>query len=685
MAKKEKPKKSSFSMSDEVDPVYLEIHRHYNVWTEDNDIRMLSKNGWNDITDSYYGRLPADWPYLSKVVDPRIRTSIIEKDARLLNQKLRGRLVPREGGDVLKARLNNALLDFQWDNANHGGSMLEKLNISSQDTRLYASKFGLVTWMYECDKDGKLLFNGNEFTPLDIRDCGLDPTCDHIRNAKWFQHRSWAKIEDLELINDTGTTKEVVYPGLAKLKEKMRERSDRRDNAYTNRILHNKGLTDRVGEDLSFPVVELVTEYRRDRWITFAPKYKVILRDIPNPYKHKKIPIVQLRYYSIQGDPLGESEVQPVLPIWRAIQAVLCGYLDNMNMHIRPPLKILDGKARIETIVYGPEAQWLIDQQDAVMEHKSSGEAIAYFQSTYQALISAFNTAMGDTSMGVSAIDPTTTKRTATEIKKSSQQQLTRDQKNQNSLAEFLTDIMSMWLSNNQQFLFADETQHEYVLRIVGSSMFEYFKRAGLNEMELTDDASMAIADIITMNGGNMSDDDLNAMVEAGKTPKYPVFTNPDEKDPEKLEYKPKMRLNDMGDAAELSLVPDDLEGTYDYIPDIKSMAVSAGEELIQARQNAIARMENPQTLQMLAQEGVRPVFKELYISDMEDSGLKDAERFFQTIDQNQQMGAMGQPQPNQMSMPQNGQPQPQPDINQILAQGDQLIKREPQLQAPMA
>ena len=74
-----------------------ELDEHYLGWTEDNDQRMTRKNGWNDITDAYWGKLPSNWPYQSKVIDPRIQTSLKEKNARLLNSKLRGDLTPRDG------------------------------------------------------------------------------------------------------------------------------------------------------------------------------------------------------------------------------------------------------------------------------------------------------------------------------------------------------------------------------------------------------------------------------------------------------------------------------------------------------------------------------------------------------------------------------------------------------------
>jgi hypothetical protein len=608
--------------------IFTEVQKHYKTWTQDMEHRLTRKNGWNDITDAYWGKLPDDWPYLARVVDPRIRTSIIEKTSRLLNSKLRGRLVPREGTDVIKARINNALLDYQWDAAQDGGSMLEKYSTMDQDTRLYGSKFALVKWRYEEDDEGNVLFNGNEFQPLDIRDCGIDPTADNIKNAKWFQHRSWVKYEDLEKTND-------AYVGLAKyknldiLKEKMKQSQNRRDSAYTNRLLTLKGLPDRVGEDDSFPVIEIVTEYRVDRWITFAPKFGVCIRDIPNPYIHKKIPVVQLKYYSLQGDPLGESEVEPVLPLWRAIQFVVCGFIDNINIHMRPPLKILDGAARIETIVFAPEAQWLVDRVDAVTEHQSNGEAVRNFQATYAALVSAFNVAMGDISQGVSSIDPTSSKKTATEIKRTAYQQNMRDQKNQQALSDCITDMMMMWVSNNKQFLFRDEKQHEYLLRIIGKENFEYFKKAGLHEMELPDQSAEVISDIINMQGGNVKDEDIEMMIEAGSIPKYPVFDNPDERNPEKLSWKPKMRLNEMGDAAEIIIVPEDLDGLYDYVPSIRSMQSGAEEELANARMKAFEMIMMPQVQNMLMQSGKQTDIYTLLSAIFEDIGLKDAERFF--------------------------------------------------------
>jgi len=627
------------------DKVMVEITSHYQDWKEDNDTRRLRDNGWNDITDAYYGKLPDSWPYNSQVVDPILSTTLIEKNARLLNSRLKGRLVPREGGDAIKARINNAILDYQWDSASNGGSMLSKWSMMDMDTRLYGSKFALVCWKVIKDGD-KLKFEGNEFIPKDIRDCGIDPNCQNIKDAKWFQLREWTTMDELEKANKNKEGVEI-YPGLNALKEAVNDSSDRRDVEYLSRVKQLKSLTDRMGDDDSFQVVEIVTEYRPNRWITFAPKHNVILRDIKNPYDHGRIPIVQLKYYPLGDDPIGESEVERVLPLWRAIQSVINAHLDGMNVRMFPPLKIIEGQARIETLVYGPGAPWIMNNPNAVTEMQFGSGSLNEFQTNFGALKSAFNQAMGDLSQGVSNVDPMSGDKTATEIKHVARQQNIRDEKNQIDLSEAIADCMKMWLSNNKQFLFSDPNKHEHVLRILGKDEFQYFKDSGMDEMEVTDEAMREIQEIINLKaeeGIEMSDVELNNLMEAGKSPVNPIIENPYVKDPTKYKVKPKMTVSQKGDYAELSVVPEDLDGVYDYVPDVKSMSVGSDTEYTNGMQRLFETLLNPSVTQMLAQEGIKINIQDLLVNLFNQYGTRDAEQYFSTVEQptNPAQGAIG-------------------------------------------
>ena len=126
-----------------------------------------------------------------------------------------------------------------------------------------------------------------------------------------------------------------------------------------------------------------------------------------------------------------------------------------------------------------------------------------------------------------------------------------------------------------------------------------------------------------------------------------------------------------MEDGAELSLLPEDLSGNYDYIPSVQSMASSANEQLQQATQNAVSMLTtNPVVLQLLQAQGVTPQIKDLLISVFDQAGLKDAERFFQSQ-------GTGQP----MIQSVNGQGQAQAQIGG----GNGLINPLPQQGVPNA
>lgn len=669
-------KETAYPYADK-EELLAQLNQHYQWWTDDNEHRATRPGGWNDITDAYYGKLPDDWPFISKTVDPRIRTSLLEKNARLTKNNLKGKVLPREGGDVLKARINNSIIDYQWQAANDGGSMQQKISICDMDSRLYQSKFAYVYWREAKDGDGKTVFRGNELKPLDIRDCGMDPTCDHIRNAKWFQHRMWMPWKTLEENKD-------LYPGFDELEMRFKDSKSqmpqkRRDSAYKKRLKELKGLEDRMGTDRAFPILPVVVEYRMGEWIYFSPDYNVILSITKNVFDHAKIPVSQLRYYPTDGDNLGESEVESVLPLWKAIQAIMCSFLDEVLLKMRPPLKIQEGAARIETLVYQPEAQWLMDNVNAVMEMETHADAIRYFQNTYPALVSAFNTAMGDMSQGTSNIDPLSADKTATEIRQVAKQQNTRDQKNQQELAEFIKDVVSMWIVNNKQFLFK-KSNKEYVLRILGGDAQSYFERAGLGAMEPVEGAEQAVGQLVqemTQAGSPPSDMDIANMVDAAKVPKYPVITGEDGEET----MKPKLRTSEMGDNAELSVVPEDLDGLYDYVPDMKSMESSANEQMVMARMQAVNLMTNPNILTILAQQGVKPLIKELLVSNFEDTGLTDAQKYFETSDGSANPAAPGAD-PAAGGVPANGanigmanppKAPTQPSVDQQMAGSNQL------------
>ncbi len=624
-------------------PILLD---HYQKGTIDNDQRRLRENGWNDTIKAYYGKLDeATWPYLSMVSIPLIRTTILEKNARLFNGKLRGRLVPREGGDMIKAKLNNALLEFQWDNAELGGSMLEKWALMDVQTRLFGASFALVYWRTE-ESDGKRIFDGNEMKVLDNRDVVVDYTANHVKNANWVQVREWKTYRELE--EENGSSPEPMYINLSAVKDLLREggNGDRRDAKYDSVVKDMKGLEDRVGSDTAFPTLEVVTEYRKDRWITFCPRLGIIIRDVPNPYKHKRIPVIQLRYYGVGDDIYGESEVEPVLPVWRAITALLCGTIDEINLRQRPPVKIANNQTvRMDTIEWGPNAQWIVgDSINNVQEMISASDVMSNFQTIYSALLNAYNTAMGEMSQGVGVGDPFATDKTATEVRASERQKLSRDQQNQIYLEQALKDQMLLWLLNNQQFLFDDPTKKMHILRIVGKSAIKDLQAMELDQEILDPMVLDEVRGMINETDGEMSDFAMNQMLDMGKSYKHSVIMNPEEQDPANYDIQPKLKIDERGESGELYLLPEDVDGVYDYIPSVQSMALNANEANKAGRGKALEMLMTPEIQGMLQVEQEKVKIKDLLVQVLEDNGLQDADKFFERVEVNPiTAGATGQ------------------------------------------
>lgn len=609
---------------------------HYRQWDNDITQRITRKFGWNDVTDAYYGKLPDDWPFESKTVDPRIRTNLIEKNARLTGGRITGRVLPVENGDNIKARMIQALIDYQWRMATDGGTMQTKISISDIDTRLYNSKFALVEWKVVKNPDGTTKYEGNEIKPLDIRDCGHDAGMSHIRDAKWFQHRQWVYLDDMEKAVDSDGN--PIFKNLAYIRKRLEDDTSDTRTEYTPHLMSLQGREDNLGKDKAFPMIKIVTEYREDKWITFSPTYEKIIREIDNPYDHGKIPIVQLRYHPIQDDPLGENEVESVIPLWRAIQAVMCAYLDEVILKLRPPLKIIEGQARMETIFFEPEAQWMMNRPDAVTEYQSNYAAsIEYFQATYTALVSALNTAMNTMSQGVSNLNGTQGDKTATEVNSSTRQQNAIDQKNMSDLAEFIRDFVGMWIANNQQFLFSNPKKHYLIIKVIGQDKWNFFQKMGFTDTYVPDEAQKTIADILVQNP-NTTESQLSQMYESAQMPKKPIILNPQEKNPALYQMVPKMSVGESGEEADLYIEKGDIEGMYDFIPDIQSLSITESEEKQIARNKAIQLLTtNGQVLQLLEQEGFRPKVKDLFVSQLEDIGLNDADRFFEKIENVQQ------------------------------------------------
>lgn len=618
--------------SDDELKLFDEVLRHYELAKEDLAQRIKYFDKADELFRSHIKE--SGWPYSAEIFDPRVFTAIFEKSARLFAKKPKGRLVPREGGDSLGARINNELLDFQWDDNERADSqpMLAKWALMDMNARKYGASFALTKWKYEKrpQRDSKdvskgksvCFFDGPDFKPLVNRDCLPNPSYSTIKN--WFQHRDYLTLQELQNVNDAARSK-PVYKNLdllrMKIKEAGKDGGDTRDANYLSKNKSMKNVSDYMGRDEVFKTIEVVTEYRNDRWITFAPRHGVVIRDIDNPYEHGQIPVIMIKYYPVDDDLYGLSEIEPVEKLQRAVNALWSQYVDAINMSLYTPLKVRSTGVQMHTLEFGPGKKWLmLDPSTDVVPHDQSPTGVGEFATTYRLLIGAIAEGFGEASAATSTAAPGNEKKTATEINDTAGQRLSRDNFNQIFLSEALKKQMMFWQRMNQQFLFNGTEGKTKVLRIVGKDAMSYFERLGLGSTAVSDDVltSLSSEDVAGMN--------LNPNDFA--TEQYPVNVGG--------EVLPKYAMDKSGDSGVLILEKDDLSGTYDYIPDIASMMQPNDTELLNLKKQLIELAQNPQLQGSLQQEGYRLKSKELLEDFFEQAGLKDSDKYFQKLDSSQ-------------------------------------------------
>lgn len=623
-----------------------EVQRHYEMAKQDLDVRKEDFDTADELFRSYLDE--KKWPYSSLIFVPRVFTTIFEKTSRLIGTKPRGRLVPREGGDVIGAKINYELLNYQWDDISRINSnpMIARWSMMDMNARKYGASFALCKWRYERKvvkdaKEGgtpefksKPYFDGPSFEVLNNRDVLANPSYSEIKG--WFQHREYLTLAEMMGINDAARGK-PIYRNLDELLEKIRHEMktmDTRDTNSTSRNKQMKGQEDFLGRDEFNKTVEIITEYRENRWISFAPQHGVIIRDIPNPYDHQQIPVVMLKYYAIDDDLYGLPEWEPIEKLQKAVNAISSQYMDAVNMELYPVFGVDPTRVRLHTMDFSPRAKWIVtgNPNEAVARMDfSAPNSIGQFKTVYQMLIGEMQEAVGESSQMASNLDPFGGgEKTATEIKDTASQRLARDNFNQIFLGEAIKRQMMLWHFMNQQLLFkAGET--EKIIRIVGRDAIRYFQDAGLSESGFTDDAMNQLA--------QAAEQGIEVNPSEFQTPLFPVGDSLGS-------LRPKMNIQGHGEMGELTVEPSDLDGNYDYIADIESMSPPNEEQLIMSKKIALDMIKDPVIQAQLAQQGKTVKVQELLEDYLEQLGFIDAGKYFdelqvqQPLNGNNQAGA---------------------------------------------
>jgi hypothetical protein len=614
-------------MSRKDDRLFKEVREHYQIAIEDLEVRIKDFDKKDELFRTFLNE--GTWPYEALIADPRVFTTILEKTSRLISRNPTSHMNPREGGDVIKAEVQNALLQMQWQDHKRGAgrSMLESWAIMDQNTRKYGSAFGLSLWMNKrpaIDVDGEKkrveTYDAPTFVPLNNRDCLPNPAYPYIKH--WFQYREYLTLDELKEAN-YGSASKFVYKNLDVLEEAMTDDKNTKgggiNREYTIKNKTIKGLPDQLGRDKVFKAIEVVTELRADRWIKFCPRYGTIILDSPN-YNHNQIPVIHLRYYIVDDDIYGLSEIEPIEKLAKAINALCSQYFDTINNDLNPPLMVNPTSVQMDTIEYGTGKMWLMNKpgQD-VMKMETGTASVQQFTTTYSFMVSALMNAVGSNSLGISNVGEFQKQKTATEVQGLNNNINSRDNYNKIFLAEAVNEQMSQWQLLNRQFIFSDKDKKMLPLRIVGQDTMKKLMQYGLGDQEVTPEGLQGLADTQILTGETQ-------WYEDAAQPKYMIHKDVDGKEV----MVPKFEMDEQGEMGTLYLEPEDFTGAYDYEVDIESFGQE--DDVRKQALKAQAMEMGLKYAQGIAADGYKLKYKELFESYLEGMEFKDAKQYFEKL-----------------------------------------------------
>jgi hypothetical protein len=432
---------------------------------------------WEDAEDKeklFFGTLNDDISKniaKSSVFDPRLSTAIFERAARVTAREHVGYSQPVSGDDKGKSRLMDLQLDYYAKCANSQYSMGIKNRIMAVYSAVYGSMFAMVPWKVDPRRDKM----GPDLEIIPLQNVFPQPNLT-LNDADYVGVRTYVSLEWLKKQNKD------VWQGLdALVKEYETGGGDQpqtglEESTFVEREFHpNRTNSDR------FPMVELYTEFRLDKWITLAirnPKIKGsrtrVVRVVESQMEGM-LPVVARHAFPVLGRAVGFGEIERNSTLAKGINSLWNLYLDGVKFSIFPPIQINPNGLDLEkrSIVMSPGARWLTGRPNQDIQVTNVSPAgINTFTSTYSAMVGALNTSAGTTSVNSGDNVESTLGKSPAAIRNLENRQNARDLWDQKMQEDFIRDVYTRW-----QQLIINNQEQDVVVRLFGKELNDISQR----------------------------------------------------------------------------------------------------------------------------------------------------------------------------------------------------------------
>lgn len=364
-------------------------------YTADKDAIQEITSTFDEKESMLISKVEDSLSFKSKVTDSRLSTIIWERAGRVMGQMPTGVVKALTMKDKGKSMLMDIILQrYIQPNANSQFTHLTKLRMWD----LYSMVYGVMPMMYDYRIDDEYV--GPDCWLIPIRNwipqrgkvSIQDSDHNHVESTvsvSWLESKAKSKVGDW----DSKTLKEIIKEA----KEGTNVQKDARSQSYVESE-RNQDTGTSKGKAAQVKIVTRYESGKDGKWVTFCPDYdNKVIRDIPNPHKNGKIPIVLKYCFPLVDSIYGLGDFERGKTLQYAMDSLINLYLDGVKMSIFPPTIMNPNGIVPSSVRYSPGARWLENMPNSIRPYNTSPQGLSTFQSTYSFLIGSMLNQNGTT------------------------------------------------------------------------------------------------------------------------------------------------------------------------------------------------------------------------------------------------------------------------------------------------
>lgn len=396
----------------------------------------------------------------NKVFDHRLSSIIFERAARVMAQNPKGKAYAVSVDDIGKNLLMNLRMNHAITMDTTQFSHLLKNRLIDLYSMVYGSMFSLEFWMVNL----KTGYSGPQSYLIPIRDVYPQPGIKNVNDMLWFIVRTMMSTDSLRTITKSKNTSWKV-DNINRLLNDLKQAKFEGDQAqaahntksYVERTMYPDKTTDKA-----FPQVELFTEYRRGKWITWASQHtdpetsKNYLLRITEPEKpyDELLPICVKHCFPLIDSPIGLGEFERGKTLQYALNSLINLYLDGVKYSIFPPLAINPDNVVPGSIKWGSGERWFMNNPGSdVKPVDLSPRGIETFNQTYSFMLSALYNQAGTSEVSQSTQTTSGLGKTPQAVRLQAVRESARDEWDRFMIEDYLKEKYRRWVAMiaNQQ------------------------------------------------------------------------------------------------------------------------------------------------------------------------------------------------------------------------------------------